>query len=238
MAVSPPTSAQSRLHAAVADALDEVARQGRVVLGHGDVVEEHQRLAARAEAVVDRHGHEVDADRVVLAGQRGDFELAADAVGAGDEDRMAVVAGEEAGIVIEAKQTGKAAETVQDARRVRPAQERRHARQGLFVQIEVEAGGPVGQGRLVHQRTLRGASASGRRHPADASRVGDSILCQPADAGRSPTRRHRSAGGVSPSETGRIGAVSRVPGGSGCCNAANNFAARSGCWSRNHAIAA
>ena len=85
------------LHAAVADALDQVARQRRVVLRHGQVVEEEQRLAAGAEAIVDRHGHQVDADGVVLAAQAGDLELAADAVGAGDQHGMAVVAWRTAG---------------------------------------------------------------------------------------------------------------------------------------------
>ena len=57
-------------HAAVADALDESLGQGRVVLRHRQVIEEHERLAAGAEAVVDRHGDEVDADGVVLVHQR------------------------------------------------------------------------------------------------------------------------------------------------------------------------
>ena len=109
------------LHAAVADALDEIARQGRIVLRHREVVEEQQRLAAGAEAVVDRHGDEVDADRVVLVHQRGDLELGADAVGAGDEDGMAIVAGEQPAVVVEAEQAGEAAEAVEDARRVRAA---------------------------------------------------------------------------------------------------------------------
>ena len=154
------------LHAAVADPFDEIARQGRVVLRHGEVVEEHQRLAARAKAIVDRHGDEVDADRVVLAGQRRDLELAADAVGAGNQDRMAIISSEQAGIVIEAEKAGEAADYPfppqngggrQDARRVRPLEQGRHARQGLLVQVEVEAGGLVRQGRLVRHRVISAA---------------------------------------------------------------------------------
>ena len=85
------------LHAAVADALDQLARQGRVVLGHRQVIEEEQRLAAGTQGVVDRHGDQVDADGVVPVHQAGDLELGADAVGAGDEDGMAIVAWRKAG---------------------------------------------------------------------------------------------------------------------------------------------
>ena len=58
---------------------------------HGDVVEEEQRLGPAAERVVDAHRDQVDADRVVLVDERGDFELRAHAVGAGDEDRVFVI---------------------------------------------------------------------------------------------------------------------------------------------------
>jgi hypothetical protein len=143
-----------RLHAAVADALDEIARQGRIVLRHRQVIEEHQRLAAGAKTVVDGHGDEVDADRVVLARERGDLELAADAVGAGDEHRMAIVASEQAGVVIEAEQAGEAAEAVEDARRVRAAQVGHHAGERLLVHVEVQAGGLVAQGLLFHAGIL------------------------------------------------------------------------------------
>src|SRR5262249_25877119 len=100
------------VHAAVADALDELPRQFGVVLRHGEVVEEHQRFAAGAEAVVDGHGDEVDADRVVLVAQHRNLELAADAVGAGDDDGVLVVASEEAVVEVEADQAGEAAEAV------------------------------------------------------------------------------------------------------------------------------
>ena len=140
---------------------------GRVVLGHGEVVEEQQRLAAGAEAIVDRHGDEVDADGVVLAHQRGDLELAADAVGAGDQHGVAVVAGEEAGVVVEAEEAGEAAEAVEDARRVRAAEEGRHAGQALLVDVEIQAGGTVGQfvrRRLVHRRQLPVHAVGAKRH--------------------------------------------------------------------------
>ena len=45
-----------------------------------------------------------------LPASAGDLELAADAVGARHEDGMAIVAGEQPGVVIEAEQAGEAAE--------------------------------------------------------------------------------------------------------------------------------
>ena len=70
------------LHAGVGDAADDVFEKFGIVVGEGDVIEEEQRLGPGAEAVVDAHRHEVDADGVVDAGHDGDFELRADAVGA------------------------------------------------------------------------------------------------------------------------------------------------------------
>src|SRR5262245_29853503 len=90
-----------RFHAAVTDALDELLRQLRVILRHGDVIEEHERFAAGAEGIVDRHGDKVDADSVVFAGHAGDLEFAADAIGAGNEDRPAIVASKEPAVEVE-----------------------------------------------------------------------------------------------------------------------------------------
>ena len=117
-----------RLHAAVADALDQVADQGRIVFRQGEVIEEQQRFAAGAQAIVDGHGHQIDADGIVLVHHAGNFELGADAVGARDQHGPAIILGEEPAIVIEAEKTGKAAEAVEDARRVRALQERGHGR--------------------------------------------------------------------------------------------------------------
>ena len=77
------------LQAAVADAFDDLLQQRRIVVRHGHVVEEEQRLGAAAEGVVHAHRHQVDADGVVAAGQLGHFQLGADAVGAADQDRAA-----------------------------------------------------------------------------------------------------------------------------------------------------
>ena len=70
MAVSPPSRAQSLCQAAGRDARDDLLQQRRIVLRHGDVVEEEQRLGPAAQGVVDAHRHQVDAHRVVPAGAR------------------------------------------------------------------------------------------------------------------------------------------------------------------------
>ena len=166
------------LHAAVADALDQGMDQGRIVLGHRQIIEEQQRFAAGAEAVIDRHGDEVDADGIVLAGQGGDLELAADAVGAGDQDRMAVVPGEQAAVVIEAEEAGEEAALfpggrcrgrVQHPRRVCSTKQRTDGAHALAVDAQVQPCILVGE---VLRRWVRG-----RRHGVRLSggeRSGDS----------------------------------------------------------------
>src|SRR5207237_4342744 len=53
-----------------------------------DVVEEVEGGGAVDQEIVHAHGHEVDPDRVVPVGEEGDLQLAADAVGGGDEHRL------------------------------------------------------------------------------------------------------------------------------------------------------
>ena len=79
------------LAAALGDAGDDRASPRRdLELAGGEIVEEEQRLGALHDEVVDAHGDEVDADRVVLAGVDRELELGADAVGGRDQDRIAV----------------------------------------------------------------------------------------------------------------------------------------------------
>ena len=87
-AVSPPISAQparrqpSAMPATIAASGLDLEPAG------GVVVEEEQRLGALHDDVVDAHRHQVDADRVGDARLDRDLELGADAVGAGDQDRV------------------------------------------------------------------------------------------------------------------------------------------------------
>ena len=85
------------------DALEQVAEHGLVDLADGDVIEEEERFGALHDHVVDIHRDQVDADGVVLPHRGGDLDLGAAAVGAGDEDRVLVVACEELFVEVEAE---------------------------------------------------------------------------------------------------------------------------------------
>ncbi|SPQ26056.1 b2f4a9d5-c3f3-4041-b835-429105f02bbc [Thermothielavioides terrestris] len=81
------------LDAALGDALDEGGGDGDVEAGAAIVVEEHDGLGALDDEVVDVHGDEVDADRVVLVHRLRDDQLGADAVDGADDDGRARVPG-------------------------------------------------------------------------------------------------------------------------------------------------
>ena len=96
------------LNAAVAHALHQVLQQSGVVLGHGHVVEEEQRFGPAAQGVVDAHGHQVDAHRLVITHRAGHLELGAHPVGTGDQYRVFILAGEEAVGEVEAEEAREA----------------------------------------------------------------------------------------------------------------------------------
>jgi len=75
------------------DALDHPRRGRDVELAAGEIIEEEQRLGALHQDIVDAHRDEIDADRVVAVELECEFELGADAVGAGNQHRFAVLAG-------------------------------------------------------------------------------------------------------------------------------------------------
>src|SRR3546814_2152472 len=58
-----------------------------------EIIEEDERLRALHDKVVDAHRHQVDADRVVLAGENRDLELGADPIGRGNQQWVAVAGG-------------------------------------------------------------------------------------------------------------------------------------------------
>ena len=76
----------ARLTATVGDAAHHIGHVLFAQFADGDVVEEEQRLGAARQNVVDAHGHQIDAHRIMFADQLGDFELGANAVGAGNKD--------------------------------------------------------------------------------------------------------------------------------------------------------
>ena len=68
------------LDAAIAHAAHQGLDQRGVVFGDGNVIEKKQRLGARAQAVVDRHGHQVDPNGVVAIHHRRHLQFGADAI--------------------------------------------------------------------------------------------------------------------------------------------------------------
>ena len=73
------------LHAALADAADDIGYPLGIVLAAGDVIEEEQGLCAAANYVVDAHCHAVYADGVVLVHEKGQLEFCTHSVCAADE---------------------------------------------------------------------------------------------------------------------------------------------------------
>jgi hypothetical protein len=74
--------------AAMGDAVDDGCALLDIELAGGKIVEEEERLGALDDKIVDAHGHEILADRVVLARIDGNLELGAHAVIGGNEDRI------------------------------------------------------------------------------------------------------------------------------------------------------
>ncbi len=132
------------MQAAIADAGDDLLQERRIVVRHGHVVEEEQRLGAAAQHVVDAHGRQVDADGVVAAGELGDLEFRANAVGATHQHRVFVAAGEQPVGEIQLEQAGETAGQRHHARRERATHQRRQAAEAVSVELEIDAGGFVG----------------------------------------------------------------------------------------------
>src|SRR5262249_43425686 len=73
---------------ALGDSRDDALDAAGIHTTRADVVEEVQRLGPVHEHVVDTHGDEIDADRLVTVGAEGDPELRTDAVGRGHQDGL------------------------------------------------------------------------------------------------------------------------------------------------------
>ena len=127
------------LVAARGDAGDHLPRLAWVELAGSEIIQEEQRLGALHHDVVDAHRHQIDADRVVDAGLDRDLQLGADAVGAGDQDRI----GEPRRLQVE--QRAEAAEAAHHSWPVRGPRERLDRLDQRIGRLDVHAGGPVGQ---------------------------------------------------------------------------------------------
>ena len=74
--------------AAVGHALDNLCHVLGLDVADGNIVQEEQRLGARSQNVVDAHGDQVLAHRLVAIHDLGEHELGAHAVGTADQDRV------------------------------------------------------------------------------------------------------------------------------------------------------
>ena len=112
------------LSAAIGDARDDGCALIGIELAGCEIVEEEERLGPLHDEVVDAHGDEIDADRIVDAGVDGDLEFGADAVICRDEDGIGKARG------LQVEQAAEAADLAIGARSPRRA----HHRLDLFHQ--------------------------------------------------------------------------------------------------------
>jgi hypothetical protein len=104
----------------------------------GDVVEQEEGLGAGDEQVVDVHGDEVDADRVVLVHGDRYEQLGADAVGAGDEHGIEDAGGQ-------ADEAGEPADVADLLGAAGAGDHRLDPADGLVAGVDVDARAGVGQ---------------------------------------------------------------------------------------------
>ena len=124
-------------NAAIGDPPNDCLKQRRLVVRHRHVVQEEERFCSCAEQVVDAHRHQIDANGVVDAGCHRQLEFGADAVGAGDKQRIVVLAGEEA-LQLELKDGGKTALLAHHPWALRPPHVRGQSRHRLLVEGKID----------------------------------------------------------------------------------------------------
>ena len=148
-AVSPPTSAQPGLHAALDDAGDDAFADGDVELAGGEVIQEEQRLGALNDHVVDAHRDQIDAHGVVPLRVDGEAQLGADAVGARYQHRLAVA------VQRHLDQRAEAADAPQHLGPHRALHARLDALDQFVAGVDIDPGFAIGHGRsLGHSRIL------------------------------------------------------------------------------------
>lgn len=131
--------------AALGDTSDNAAGDVNVELAAGIVVEEEEAAGTLHEDVVDAHGNEVLADRVVTAELEGEHELGAHAVRAGDENRVLV-------FLADFEERAEAADGAEDARDHRALGKGLDAFNEFVAGIDGNAGSRVG--KLAHGKYL------------------------------------------------------------------------------------
>ena len=74
-----------RLTASSGDASDDADGVVRAELATGVIIEEEERFGAVTKDVIGAHGHQVDANRLILIQDLRQFDLRDDAIGAGNQ---------------------------------------------------------------------------------------------------------------------------------------------------------
>src|SRR5918994_4293215 len=82
----------ARLPATLSDAADYRLSDLDIEFAAYKVIQEEQRLGALRQNIVHAHRDKIDSDRIMNPGGKSDFELRADAVGRGHQDRLTVAA--------------------------------------------------------------------------------------------------------------------------------------------------
>ena len=163
-AVSPPISAHPACSQPVAMPRDHVGRDVDVELPAGEVVEEEQRLGTLDQDVVDAHRDQIDADRVVPVERERQHELGADAVGPGDEHRIAEA-------LADLDQSAEAADAGQHLGAQRTLGERLDPLDQRVAGGDVDAGIAIGQTGAGVGREHDAESVVARREEASGART-------------------------------------------------------------------
>ena len=99
----------------------------------------------------------------MFSSQVGDFQFRTDSIGAGDQDRILVVTGKQAGGEINLEKSGKATIGLDHTWRIRAMHELRQSRHGFLVGFQVDTGFFVG--RRFHKLRLIQLTQFDRGYP-------------------------------------------------------------------------
>ncbi len=125
---------------------DHLRQRPRFQTPRAEVIQKEERLGTERQNVVDAHRDTVLTDGAIAAGIDGDAQFRPDAVRAGYQERVPVIALEDSFIVIEAEDAGKMAVLVRDARTVGPLDGRLDLLDECVAGLDVHTGVLVGEG--------------------------------------------------------------------------------------------
>ena len=134
--------------AATCDPFDDLRGLGRIDATETEVVEKEERLRTLDDQVVDVHRDTVDPDGVENAAVRGELDLGADTVGAGDQNGIAIISFEERLVVIETEHAGEGSVLPHDPRVVGATECRLDEIDDRISGFDVDSGSGIGQSGL------------------------------------------------------------------------------------------